>query len=100
MQEDIALLVLPCGETIGLSEQRFRFSNTAHEFDDHIGKSIRGYHDLRDDIVGISRHFAEDNTAVADIGCSQGSMIRHIRVFCNHNTYLCCFLSVFLLPTL
>ena len=79
MQEDIALLVLPCGETIGLSEQRFRFSNTAHEFDDHIGKSIRGYHDLRDDIVGISRYFVEDDTTVVGIGCSEGSMIRRIR---------------------
>ena len=62
-----------------MSDQRFSFSNTAHEFDDHIGKSIRGYHELRDDIVGISRYFVEDDTAVVDIGCSQGSMIRRIR---------------------
>ena len=62
-----------------MDDQRFSFSNTAHEFDAHIGKSIRGYHELRDDIVGISRYFVEDDTAVVDIGCSQGSMIRRIR---------------------
>ena len=62
-----------------MSDQRFSFSYTAHEFVDHIGKSIRGYHELRDDIVGISRYFVEDDTAVVDIGCSQGSMIRRIR---------------------
>lgn len=62
-----------------MDEQKFSFSNTADAFDDHIGKSIRGYHDLRDDIVSMSKYFVEDNTSVVDIGCSQGSMIRRIR---------------------
>jgi len=60
-------------------EPRFSFSNTADAFDDHIGQSIRGYHDLRDDIVSMSKYFVEDHTSVVDIGCSQGTMIRRIR---------------------
>jgi tRNA (cmo5U34)-methyltransferase len=61
------------------NNERFSFSSTAHEFDEHIGKSIRGYHDLREDIVGMSRYFVEDDTNVIDIGCSQGTMLRQIR---------------------
>ena len=57
----------------------FSFSNTADAFDEHIGKSIRGYHDLRDDIVAMSKYFVDDETSVVDIGCSQGTMIRRIR---------------------
>lgn len=62
-----------------MTEQKFSFSNTADAFDEHIGKSIRGYHDLRDDIVSMSKYFVEDQTSVVDIGCSQGTMIRRIR---------------------
>jgi tRNA (cmo5U34)-methyltransferase len=62
-----------------MDEQKFSFSSTAKAFDDHIGKSIRGYHDLRDDIVSMSKYFVENNTSVVDIGCSQGTMIRRIR---------------------
>jgi tRNA (cmo5U34)-methyltransferase len=57
----------------------FSFSNTADAFDEHIGKSIRGYHHLRDDIVAMSKYFVDDETSVIDIGCSQGTMIRRIR---------------------
>jgi hypothetical protein len=32
------------------SDEGFSFSSTAHNFDEHIGKSIRGYDDLRSDI--------------------------------------------------
>ena len=62
-----------------MDEQKFSFSSTADAFDDHIGQSIRGYHDLRDDIVSMSKYFVEDHTSVVDIGCSQGTMIRRIR---------------------
>lgn len=60
-------------------KKRFSFTNYAEEFDDHINQSIRGYSDLRDDIVSISRYFVEDDTNVIDIGCSQGSLIRRIK---------------------
>jgi tRNA (cmo5U34)-methyltransferase len=57
----------------------FSFTNYAEEFDEHINQSIRGYSNLRDDIVSISRYFVEDDTTVIDIGCSQGSLICRIR---------------------
>lgn len=58
---------------------KFSFTNMAPEFDKHINDSIRGYSDLRSDIVSISRYFVEDETTVIDIGCSQGTLIREIR---------------------
>jgi tRNA (cmo5U34)-methyltransferase len=60
-------------------EQRFSFSSVANGFDEHITKSIRGYADLRDDVVGISRYFILDETNVLDIGCSQGTMLKRIK---------------------
>ena len=57
----------------------FSFSNYADQFDDHIEKSIRGYTDLRDDIVSMSKYFIEDRTSVIDIGCSQGTMLKRIK---------------------
>ena len=58
--------------------ETFSFGNYSDEFDDHISKSIRGYLELRDDIVSMSRYFVENDTTVVDIGCSQGSLIRRI----------------------
>lgn len=55
---------------------KFSFSNFSTAFDEHINKSIRGYSDLRNDVVAISKYFVEDNTSVIDIGCSQGSLLR------------------------
>jgi hypothetical protein len=46
----------------------FSFANYTDEFDTHISQSIRGYADLRDDAVGISKYFVEANTQVLDIG--------------------------------
>jgi tRNA (cmo5U34)-methyltransferase len=57
----------------------FSFSNFSSKFDEHINKSIRGYSDLRNDIVQISRYFIEPNTSVMDIGCSQGSLLKIIK---------------------
>lgn len=59
--------------------KRFSFSNFSKEFDDHINQSIRGYSDLRNDVVSISRYFVENNTNVVDIGCSQGSLLAKIK---------------------
>ena len=43
-------------------------------FDDHIEHSIRGYTNLLDDIVSLSRNFVEDETNVIDIICSTGKL--------------------------
>ena len=45
-------------------DKTFSFTNYAEEFDEHINQSIRGYSNLRDDIVSISRYFIEDDTNV------------------------------------
>ncbi len=58
---------------------KFSFSSVANNFDEHITKSIRGYADLRDDVVGISKYFVENGTNVVDIGCSQGTMLKRIK---------------------
>lgn len=55
---------------------KFSFTNFSKDFDDHIDKSIRGYSTLRSDVVNISKYFAEDDTSILDLGCSQGSLIR------------------------
>ena len=62
-------------------KDKFSFSNMSKDFDSHITNSIRGYNDLRDDIVGISKYFVIDDTNVVDIGCSQGSLIKRIKGF-------------------
>ena len=48
------------------------------QFDQHITQSIRGYNDLIDDIVGLSRYFVEPDTNVLDIGCSTGTLLSRL----------------------
>ena len=52
----------------------FTFAQREEGFDDHIEHSIRGYTNLLDDIVSLSRNFVEDETNVIDIGCSTGKL--------------------------
>lgn len=53
----------------------FTFGHREEGFDNHIDMSIRGYQNLHDDVVNLSRYFVEDNTNVVDIGCSTGKTI-------------------------
>ena len=57
----------------------FSFSAVANNFDEHINSSIRGYNHLRDDVVGISKHFIINDTNVVDIGCSAGTILKRIK---------------------
>ena len=50
----------------------FTFAHREEGFDEHIEKSIRGYSDLMNDVISLSRYFVEDNTNIVDIGCSTG----------------------------
>ncbi len=50
----------------------FTFAHREEGFDNHIEKSIRGYSDLMNDVISLSRYFVEDNTNIVDIGCSTG----------------------------
>ena len=58
--------------------KKFSFSNFSDHFDDHISNSIRGYSNLKEDVVSISKYFVEDHTTILDIGCSEGTLIRQI----------------------
>ena len=50
----------------------FTFAHRQEGFDKHIELSIRGYSNLMEDVVSLSRYFVEDNTNIVDIGCSTG----------------------------
>ena len=50
----------------------FTFAHREEGFDEHIEKSIRGYSDLMNDVISLSRYFVEDDTNIIDIGCSTG----------------------------
>ena len=54
----------------------FTFAHRKEGFDEHIEKSIRGYSQLIEDVVALSRYFVEDGTTVVDIGCSTGKMTK------------------------
>ena len=70
----------------------FTFAQREEGFDDHIEFSIRGYNNLLDDIINLSRNFVEDETNVVDIGCSTGKLteafIRGNQSFCKHANYV------------
>lgn len=53
----------------------FTFAHREEGFDNHIDMSIRGYSELHDDIVSMSRYFAETGTYVIDLGCSTGKTL-------------------------
>ena len=50
----------------------FTFAHRQEGFDNHIQQSIRGYDNLMEDVISLSRYFVEDNTNIVDIGCSSG----------------------------
>lgn len=54
---------------------KFSFSAVAKNFDNHINRSIRGYNDLWNDVISMSKYFVENKTNVVDIGCSTGSLL-------------------------
>ena len=54
----------------------FTFAHREEGFDEHIEKSIRGYSNLLEDVISLSRYFVEDDTTVVDIGCSTGKLTK------------------------
>jgi tRNA (cmo5U34)-methyltransferase len=52
----------------------FTFAHRDEGFDNHIDSSIRGYSNLLEDIIAMSRYFVENDTEVVDIGCSTGKV--------------------------
>lgn len=70
----------------------FTFAHRKEGFDDHIENSIRGYGNLLDDVIGLSRYFVEEGTNVYDIGCSTGKLTQRMlesnKDFCYDATYI------------
>ena len=58
------------------SMTKFTFAQSKEGFDKHIENSVRGYTNLWNDIVGMSKYFVEDDTWVVDVGCSSGKMLK------------------------
>ena len=54
----------------------FTFAHRQEGFDNHIEQSIRGYSNLLEDVVSLSRYFVEDDTNIVDIGCSTGKLTK------------------------
>ena len=54
----------------------FTFAHRQEGFDKHIELSIRGYSNLMEDVVSLSRYFVEDNSNIVDIGCSTGKITK------------------------
>lgn len=57
----------------------FSFQDHAENFDDHIARSIPGYHELVERSVKCSRRFVQANSTVVDIGCSTGRLLTKIQ---------------------
>jgi len=70
----------------------FTFAHREEGFDEHIEQSIRGYSNLLDDVISLSRYFVEDDTTVVDIGCSTGkltkAMIEYNQDHCTNATWI------------
>ena len=54
----------------------FTFAHREEGFDEHIEKSIRGYSNLLEDVISLSRYFVENDTTIVDIGCSTGKLTK------------------------
>ena len=60
--DDKLSFLIPDDDQDAGKSDKFSFTNFAEHFDDHINRSIRGYAELRDDIVRIGRYLAENRT--------------------------------------
>jgi tRNA (cmo5U34)-methyltransferase len=70
----------------------FTFAHREEGFDEHIEQSIRGYSNLLEDVISLSRYFVEDDTTIVDIGCSTGkltkAMIEYNQDHCNTGNWI------------
>ena len=75
-----------------MSDYDFTFAHREEGFDKHIELSIRGYKNLHDDVVTLSRYYVDEGTNVVDIGCSTGKtleeMIKQNSSFSPHVNYI------------
>ena len=57
----------------------FEFNEpVARVFDDMLERSIPFYKECQQMVIDLVRHFAQKNSAVYDLGCSTGTLLRHL----------------------
>jgi tRNA (cmo5U34)-methyltransferase len=65
----------PVGNDIVLSSQNWSFAgNTADHFDEHVAKSVPGYHDGHEVVERLSDFFVAEGGRVIEVGCSTGAL--------------------------
>jgi tRNA (cmo5U34)-methyltransferase len=58
---------------------KFEFNEpVARVFDDMLERSVPFYKECQQMVIGLALNFAQKNSAVYDLGCSTGSLLRHL----------------------
>ena len=74
-----ASAALPVGDGIAADGRRWTFARgTPARFDDHIGRSVPGYHDGHALVAELSDFFVSDGGRVIEVGCSTGALIQSL----------------------
>ncbi|MFQ5616581.1 MAG: carboxy-S-adenosyl-L-methionine synthase CmoA [Anaerolineales bacterium] len=58
---------------------KFEFNEpVARVFDDMLERSVPFYKECQQMVINLARHFAQKGSAVYDLGCSTGTLLRHL----------------------
>ena len=58
---------------------KFEFNEpVARVFDDMLERSVPFYKECQQMVIELALHFAQKNSAVYDLGCSTGTLLRHL----------------------
>jgi tRNA (cmo5U34)-methyltransferase len=58
---------------------KFEFNEpVARVFDDMLERSVPFYKECQQMVIDLALHFAQKNSAVYDLGCSTGTLLRHL----------------------
>ncbi|MDH3256299.1 MAG: carboxy-S-adenosyl-L-methionine synthase CmoA [Nitrospinota bacterium] len=58
---------------------KFEFNEpVARVFDDMLERSVPFYKECQQMVIDLARHFAQKGSAVYDLGCSTGTLLRHL----------------------
>ena len=58
---------------------KFEFNEpVARVFDDMLERSVPFYKECQEMVTGLARQFAQKDSAVYDLGCSTGTLLRHL----------------------
>ena len=58
---------------------KFEFNEpVARVFDDMLERSVPFYKECQQMVIDLALHFAQNSSAVYDLGCSTGTLLRHL----------------------